>query len=244
MKRVLLQLIFVLLTYTTARAGPIYTWAGDGQQSMGIVEPGITFPPVINYLPVPYAASATLTYQPDPGAMLLSTKGDTSSFQAQFSLSITGGGPGFTSGSLTGQEYGVASVFVTVPQTGLDRIDFMAIGSPDYTGRGPTGNIEVWAPAGTLATSTVLPLDLAAFQSYALTNPGGYFSYNPPAVPGSSGATQWAGIAAGTLGDPPSVVPEPSTGTQMGIGIGMVLGFLIIKWQHAQRNPSSGSDQQ
>ncbi len=211
-----------------AHAGPIYTWAGDGQQSMGIVEPGITYPPMINYLPVPYAASVTLAYQPDPGATLLSTKGDTSAFQAKFSLSITGGGPGFTSGSLTGQEYGVASIFVTVPQVGLDRVDFMAIGNPDYTGRGPYGSIEVWAPAGTLVTSTVLPFDLAAFQSYALTNPGGYFSYNPPAVPGSSGATQWAGIAAGTLGDPPLAVPEPTSVILLIIGTGFFYCVLSL----------------
>ncbi len=222
MKKALPLLISVLLI-CSAHAGPTYNWSGTGTSSMGIVEPGTAWPPAIDYLPVPYASSVVLTYQPDPNATLISTKGDTSAFQAQFSLSIAGGGPGFTSGSLTGQQYGVASIFVTVPATGLDRIDFMAVGNPDYTGRGPSGSIEVWAPQGTLTTSTVLPLSLDAFQSYALTNPGGYFQYSPPAVPGSSGATQWAGVASGTLGDPPSSVPEPSTFALMALGMILIL---------------------
>ncbi len=227
-------LLFFLLS-SSASAGPTYTWTGNGQQAMGIVEPN-TSPQVIDWLPTPYDASVTLTYQPDPGVTLLSTNGTSSSFRASYGLSITGGGSGFISSYLTGQQPGLASIIVTAPATGLDRIDFLAIGDPGYTGRGPSGRIEIWAPAGTLSTSTVLPANLDAFQSYALTNPGGNFSYAHPDVPGSSGATNWAGFASGTLGDPPpcgcTSVPEPSTGTQMGLGIGMVLGFLMLKWRN------------
>ncbi len=224
MKRLVLG---ILLFASPVHAGPIYTWAGNGQEAMGIVEP-FTSPQVIDWLPTPYDATVTLTYQPDPGATLISTNGTSSSFRALYGLSITGGGSGFTSSYLTGQQFNVASIIVTVPVSGLDRIDFLAIGDPSYTGRGPTGSIEIWAPAGTLATSTVLPFDLAAFQTYALTNPGGYFSYNPPAVPGSSGATQWAGIAAGTLGDPPLAVPEPSSVILLIIGTGFFYCVLSL----------------
>jgi hypothetical protein len=116
---------------------------------------------------------------------------------------ISGTGSPLWPGFLSGSQFGSVSITVPLPGQDLDEIAFVIYDNI----RVNAGRITIYAPSGTLSTSTQLPATLDAFEQYALANPGGEFAYSAGSIIGQDIGV-W-GVASGTLGTL-SAVPEPT----------------------------------
>jgi hypothetical protein len=144
-----------------------------------------------------------------------------------FSTNIAGTGSPLWPGFSGGQPF---LMIVTAPATGLDRIDFETQVMSANPG---TSDIQIWAPAGTLASSTTIPQTLDAFVNYAQMNEGGWYAYSVATGYGQYGGYQ--GQAQGLLGDPPT--PEPSSIILIGIGLS---ALIWVRKKSAGRRRTTG----
>jgi hypothetical protein len=224
-----LVLAALAFSATWARAGT-YTWSASSTNDIpAIVAYGYTgsfYGPIYQNIN-PGSGPLIIDYDPTRDSfwtsMPVQTTGDQSFYKSDsftFELDLN---PPFFSDTQYGGYYNLV-VTAPAPGQGLDSITFYGTltARPGYNS---DGMVTILAPNGTLSTSTVLPADLLAFESYALHDPGGNFSYTPgdaPTLP------IYMGGVGGYLG-----VPEPSTVISMSIG--MVLLVLVV----LRRRPTS-----
>jgi hypothetical protein len=209
---VLVALAMSTLGATNTHAGSI-TLSGQGGDGLTFVD----YSSVTTYTPIPAPTSIAVSiFDYDPSQFFSGgTTGHTTTYSVPagtVSILIVGSGS-----PLWPDWFGlVTSMTITAPQPGggLDSIELD--GANLYDG---TGGVIIYAPNGTLSTSSA-PATLDAFQNFGMDHFGsaGFFYFGIGFLPGNEA---YLGQAFGVLG-----VPEPSTFVAMSIGLPFVLGVV------------------
>ena len=212
---VLIALSISAVGQVNLRAGS-YTYTALGGVGLSLE----TFPgPVFTPIPPPNHIVDSMSYNPTtgpPGPM--STVGDTTTYTMpgfNYFGSVDGvGAPAWQGGFVSPGGVGNGMVQITAPSAGggSDSISFFGRGAIDLPGL----SITIFAPNGTLSTSTELPATLDAFLS------GGNFFLNWNVGQHGNGPFL-SGQTQGTF------VPEPSTFVLLLIGTAPVAIVMVAR---------------
>jgi hypothetical protein len=174
--------------------------------------------------PIPPPSSITVQIYYDPTVYVAgTTTGDTTTYQnsgfflgesPMFSIignsflwqGFNGNGPLSFAPPLT--------ITAPPPGQGPDSMDFIASEGPAFSGY---GEVKIFAPNGTLSSSTDLPATLDAFLGH-----GGTFQFSPPQDQQALDYI-YLGLATGTL------LPEPAAIVTMMIGLCVCAPIIVLK---------------
>ena len=170
------------------------------------------------------AGDLRLEYLPSPGDRIVMVSGDATFFRTYstsyfFELSVA---PGFGAQANQNDNWNV-EIIAPPPGGGLDAMIFTGIENTHNPG---FGSFEIFAPNGTLTTTSELPSNLDAFEDYGRNHLGGTFEFlpgNDVTFPYYSGE-----FVTGVLW----VAPEPPSIVSMAIGMSLPLCMVALcRWR-------------
>jgi hypothetical protein len=225
----MIALSATLASPSSARSGS-YTWAGSGGDGEFYYYPDSNGNLIRYDIPPPGPLTVSIDYDVPQGYSSSTTSGDMSTFQQVpfVTAYIQATGPSLWVGFGAGEP----DVTITAPPPG---------GGPDtivfqFNDTFTPGFIAIYAPNGTLSTSTQLPATLTAFEHYGFNNAdAGFFEFN---LQFPDSGLQIFGSAIGSLG----VVPEPPTGALLATSAAFGAALAVFRrWKLARsrRNPPS-----
>ena len=167
------------------------------------------------------AGDLRLEYLPSPGDRIVMVSGDATFFRTYatsyfFELSVA---PGFRAQPNQDDNWNV-EIIAPPPGGGLDAMIFTGFENTHNPG---FGSFEIFAPNGTLSTTSELPSNLDAFEDYGRNHLGGTFEFLP-----GNGVTfpYYSGdFVTGVLW----VAPEPPSIVSMTIGMSLPLCLVALR---------------